>query len=53
MFVLYRVPQFPKQPQYYVIKLKASAHSLKRFTSRLPKLSVSLSACITSNECHA
>ena len=34
-------------------KLKASAHFFKRFTSRLLKLSFSLYAPITSDECHA
>ena len=33
--------------------VKASAHSFKRFTSRLLKLSFSLYAHITSDECHA
>ena len=32
--------------------IKASAHSFKRFTSRLLKLSFSLYAPIISDECH-
>ena len=35
------------------INIKARAHSFKRFTSRLLKLSFSLYAPITSDECHA
>ena len=34
-------------------RFKASAHSFKRFTSWLLKLSFSLHAPITSDECHA
>ena len=33
--------------------IKASAHSFKRFTSRCLKLSFSLYATITSDECQA
>ena len=34
-------------------QLKASAHSFKRFTSRLLKVSFSLYALFTTDECHA
>ena len=38
---------------YQTLRVKASAHSFKRFTSRLLKLSFSLYAPITSDEYHA
>ena len=38
-------PLFELADGIYLMKLKASAHSFKRFTSRLLKLSLSLSLC--------